>query len=83
MRLDRPLDLSRPNRPLQVGGLAGTGLGLAAAALIAFNWSACVTAAHSASAAAAALAAAAGVTVIGFFVLFAGNGHKALARRGA
>jgi len=83
VRLDRPLDLSRPNRPLQVGGLAGTGLGLAAAALIAFNWSACVTAAHSASAAAAALTAAAGVTVIGFFVLFAGNGHKALARRGA
>ncbi len=69
------LDLARPKRSLQVGGLVGVALGLALTALIALNWSAAVAAARSASAVAAAITAAAGIALIGVFVYYAGMGH--------
>jgi MFS transporter, ACS family, hexuronate transporter len=76
--ITQPLDLSRPKRSLQFGGLAGIGAGLACAALIGLNWAACVTAARSTSAVAAATTAAIGIAVIGAFVYYAGMGHKGM-----
>lgn len=75
----QPLDLGRPKRSLQLGGLVGIAVGLGCTALIALNWSACVAAARSTSAVAAALTAAAGVAVIGAFVAYAGLGHRGMA----
>jgi hypothetical protein len=74
--ITQPLDLSRPKRSLQLGGLIGMGIGVACTALIGLNWATCAAAARSTSAVAAAITAAAGIAVIGAFVYYAGMGHQ-------
>jgi ACS family hexuronate transporter-like MFS transporter len=81
--LDQPMDLGRPKRSLQLGGLILLGVGLAVVALIGLNWAAAVTAARSTSAVAAAITAAAGVAILGALVYYAGGGHRKLAAQGA
>ncbi len=77
--ITRPLDLGRPKRSLQLGGLLGIAVGLLFAALIAVNWSAAVAAARSTSAVAAAITAAVGIAIIGAFVCYAGMRHTVTA----
>jgi MFS transporter, ACS family, hexuronate transporter len=73
--ISKPLNLSKPMRSLQAGGIVAIVVGLACTALIGLNWAAAVATARSASAVAAAVAAAAGIAIIGGFVCYAGLGH--------
>jgi ACS family hexuronate transporter-like MFS transporter len=75
VNLDRLPDLSRAHRPLLTAGAIIGLVGVALAALIYFNWDACVKAANV-SGAAQAVTAAVGVMVIGAVLLYAGMGRK-------
>ncbi len=68
-------DLTRPHRPLLAGGSIISLAGLVLAALIYFNWDACVKAAKI-SGAAQAVTAAVGVIIIGAALLYAGTGRR-------
>lgn len=75
VNLDRPPDLSRPHRPLLAAGSVIGLVGVVLAALIYFNWDACVKAAKI-SGAAQAVTAAVGVIIIGATLVYAGSGRK-------
>ncbi len=75
VNLSRPPDLSRSHPPLLAAGSIIASLGLVLAALIYFNWDACVKAAKI-SGAAQAVTAAVGVIIIGAALLYAGSARK-------
>jgi ACS family hexuronate transporter-like MFS transporter len=78
VNVDRPLDLSKPHRPLLTAGSVIGLVGAVLAALIYFNWDVCVKAAGM-SGAAQAVTAAVGVIIIGAALLYAGTARKAAA----
>jgi ACS family hexuronate transporter-like MFS transporter len=75
VNLERPPDLSRSYPPLLAAGSIIGLAGVVLAALIYFNWDACVKAAKI-SGAAQAVTAALGVMIIGAALLYAGSGRK-------